>query len=166
MTALHPLSQFFSRLFQPSPPRRPEARTLGVHAVLMALALVAAAPAFAVDPATAPLPAWEQLSPAQREQLIAPTRERWNSADPEHRRRMFDHARRWQTMSPEERKRAHRGMRRWEHMSPERREEMRALFEKMRTLPPEQRAALKQQWRAMTPEQRKAWLEQNALRRK
>jgi hypothetical protein len=169
MTTFDPPSLFCSRLFQPSLPRRREARAFSVHAVLMVLALLAAAPIFAAEQgtlSTAPLPAWEQLSPAQREQLIAPTRERWNSADPEHRRRMYDHARRWQTMNPEERKRAHRGMRRWEHMSPDKREEMRALFEKMRTLPPEQRAALKQQWRAMTPEQRKAWLEQNAPRRK
>jgi hypothetical protein len=136
---------------------------------LALLFLVGGAPALAVDQAAATqssLPPWEQLTPAQREQLIAPTRERWNSASPEHRQRMFDHARRWQTMSPEDRKRAHRGMRRWEHMSPEKREEMRVLFEKMRTLPPEQRTALKQQWRAMTPEQRKAWLEQNEAKRK
>lgn len=133
------------------------------------LMLVGGAPVFAADQAAtaqAPLPAWEQLTPAQREQLIAPTRERWNSASPEHRQRMFEHAHRWQSMSPEDRKRAHRGMRRWEHMSPEKREEMRALFEKMRTLPPEQRTALKKQWRAMTPEQRKAWLEQNEEKQK
>ena len=47
---------------------------------LLALALLPAA-AFAqqVAPAAA-LPAWEQLSDAQREQLIAPIRDRWNSA--------------------------------------------------------------------------------------
>jgi len=129
-------------------------------------ALLISGPVLAADPPTiATLPAWEQLPSAQREQLIAPVRERWNNADPEHRQRMLEHARRWQTMTPEERKRAHHGVRRWEHMSPEKRKETRALFEKMRGLPPEQRAALKQQWRAMTPEQRKTWLEQNAPKR-
>src|SRR5690606_2865911 len=55
----------------------------------------------------APLPAWEQLSPGQREALIAPIRERWN-ASPEDRARMLEHARRWKSMPPEERERARR----------------------------------------------------------
>jgi len=153
-----------SRPFQPSSPRRRGSSDLGFRAALAGLLmLLIAAPAFARDPVPAtPLPAWEQLTPTQREQLIAPVRERWNSADATNRHRMLNHARRWQTLTPDERKRAHRGMRRWEHMSPEHRDQMRVLFEKMRTLPPEQRATLKQQWRAMTPEQRKVWLQQNA----
>jgi acyl-CoA reductase-like NAD-dependent aldehyde dehydrogenase len=36
-------------------------------------------------------PAWEQLSAAEREMLVAPVRERWNS-NPEARARMMDHA--------------------------------------------------------------------------
>ncbi|RNF84142.1 DUF3106 domain-containing protein [Montanilutibacter psychrotolerans] len=123
--------------------------------------LFAAAPAFAGDPAT--LPAWEQLTQAQRDQLIAPVRERWN-AEPAQRTRMLERARRWQQMSPDQRHRAHRGMRRWEHMSPENRVYFRALFEKMRELEPAQRDELRQRWRAMTPEQRKAWVEANPPR--
>jgi hypothetical protein len=37
----------------------------------------------------APLPAWEQLSEAQRESLLAPLRDRWNSADAGQRQRML-----------------------------------------------------------------------------
>jgi hypothetical protein len=114
--------------------------------------------------ATVTLPTWERLSQAERDMLVAPVRERWNT-NPEQRARMLEHAKRWQTMTPEQRQRAHHGMKRWAHMNPERRTEMRALFEKMRTLPPEQREALKKQWRAMTPEQRQAWLQQNAPKR-
>lgn len=107
--------------------------------------------------AAASLPAWEQLSPTQREQLITPIRERWN-AEPEKRQRMLKHAQRWHEMTPEQRKRARHGMRRWQHMSPGERTQMRALYDRMRTLPPEQRSALKAEWKKMTAEQRRAWV--------
>lgn len=112
-------------------------------------------------PAAAPLPAWEQLTPAQRDELIAPMRERWNRS-PEDRQRMYDHAHRWRLMSPEQRREARKGMQRWEQMDPQKREQMRALFERMRGMNPEDRAALKAKWRAMTPEQRKQWFEANS----
>src|SRR5207342_294660 len=84
-------------------------------------------------------PAWEQLSAAEREMLVAPVRERWNS-NPEARARMMDHAQRWQTMTPEQRQRAHHGMKRWASMTPEQRQELRA------------------KWKAMTPAERDAWI--------
>jgi hypothetical protein len=125
------------------------------------LAFLYASPAVAQEsaPAAAP-PAWEQLGTAERDLLIAPVRERWNSK-PDERARMLEHARRWQAMTPEQRERAHHGMKRWSHMDPEKRAEARALFGKMRHMSPEQRKVLRQQWQAMTPEQRKAWIEAN-----
>lgn len=130
--------------------------------LLLALAVLlgAASPAGASGQAGAPLPAWDKLTPAQRETLIAPIRERWN-AEPENRPRMLHHAERWKAMTPEQRKRARHGMHRWQEMPPAQREQMRALFEKMRTLDPEARAALKARWRQMTPEQRAEWLKAN-----
>jgi hypothetical protein len=107
------------------------------------------------------LPAWEQLTPAQRELLIAPLRERWDS-NPGERARMYGHAERWRSMTPEQRARARRGLGHWEHMDPARRREMRALFEKMRTMSPEQRKALRDQWHGMTQAQRNAWVESNS----
>jgi hypothetical protein len=143
----------------------PLSRMTRVAAVLALL--VAASPVFAADPPkdagtvpAKPLPAWEQLTPAQREQLIAPVRERWNN-QPEERQRMLERAERWQEMTPEQRKQARHGMKRWEHMSPEQREQMRALYAKMRGMDETQRAALKAQFRAMTPEQRRAWVQAN-----
>src|SRR2546427_11468979 len=65
--------------------------------------------------------AWEQLSEAQRESLLAPLRDRWNSADASQRQRMLSHGQRWQSMSPEERDKARRGLRRFEHMRSEER---------------------------------------------
>jgi hypothetical protein len=109
------------------------------------------------------LRAWDQLTPAQRELLVAPVRERWD-ANPSERARILRHAQRWQTMTPEQRTRARRGLRHWEHMDPARRVEMRALFEKMKKMSPEQRKALRDKWHAMTAEQRRAWVEANPPR--
>ena len=124
-------------------------------------------------------PAWEQLTPAQRDALVAPLRERWNG-NPDDRPRMMERASRWKAMSPEQRARARHGMERWEAMAPAKRAEMQALFERtrnmprqqqretfvlyhaMRRMPPDQREALKQRWAAMTPEQRAGWIRDNA----
>ena len=135
-------------------------------ALAMVLLAGSAAPlAFAQDATptghATTLPAWEQLSPAQRELLVAPMRDRWNSR-PGDRARMLGHAQRWQEMTPEQRQRARHGMHRWEKMDPEHRERMRALFGKMRDMDREERKALRAKWHAMTPAQRKAWVEENA----
>lgn len=130
-------------------------------ALVLALpALLALAP-LAHAQATTDLPDWEHLSPAQREMLIAPLRERWNT-DPQARRRVWKHAERWHAMSPEQRAQARRGMSRFQDMSPAEREQARAAFEQFRQLPPEQKQALRAKLRAMTPEQRREWLRMHA----
>lgn len=124
------------------------------------LALLAAtmvAPAMAADPT---MPAWEQLSAENRDILIAPTRDRWNK-DPEGRERMLERAQRWSALTPEQRGHARHGMERWQHMSPAQRVEARALYSKMRGMDPAARKALREQWRTMTPQQRKTWVEAN-----
>ena len=131
--------------------------------LLIGLAALGGPAAAQSEASTSPsdtLPTWERLTPEQRERLITPLRDRWNN-EPDARARMLAHAQRWQDMTPEERSRARSGMKRWRHMDPEQREQMRALFARMRALPPEQRAALKAQWRAMTPEQRREWVDAN-----
>lgn len=133
---------------------------LSGRAALAFVILFATNPVYPATATGASMPAWEQLTPAQRDLLVAPIRERWNS-NPDERGRMYRHAERWQQMTPDQRARAHHGMHRWEHMDPQKREEMRALFQKMRTMTPEQRHALRDQWHAMTPEQRAAWMEAN-----
>lgn len=131
------------------------------------------------DPPAQPLPAWEQLSQAQRDMLVAPLRERWNRK-PEERGRMYRRAERWQSMTPEQRERAHRGMQRWERMDPARRAQMRILFENTRDMPkaqrreamalframlgmsPAEREALRQRWPRMTTDERRQWLHEHA----
>lgn len=112
-------------------------------------------PALAQD-----LPSWDRLTEAQREQLIAPLRARWND-EPEQRARMLERAERWQQLSPGQRTRAHEGVRRWRHMNPEQRDEARALYARMRALDEDGRRALKAKWRAMDAAQRKAWVAAN-----
>ncbi len=124
---------------------------------LALLAAMIAAPAIASQP---PMPEWDQLDAQTRDTLIAPTRERWNS-DSDGRERMLQRAQRWDTMTAEQRKHARHGIERWKHMSPEQRVEARALYNKMHGMDQEGRNALHEKWRAMTPEQRKSWVEAN-----
>ena len=130
---------------------------------LLGLLLMAGSALAQSAPAQPQLPEWDKLTPQQREALISPVRERWN-ADPDERARMLQHAQRWKTMTPEQRRQARKGMRRFEGMNPQQREEARALYVRMKELPPEQRDQLRKEWKKMTPEQRRAWVQKNAPR--
>lgn len=122
--------------------------------------LLASGSAFAQSAPAEALPEWDKLSVQQREALLAPVRERWNS-EPGQRARMLEHAQRWRSMTPEQRGQARKGMRRFEGMDPQQRQDARALFERMQELTPEQRVQLREQWKGMTPEQRRTWMQQN-----
>ena len=123
---------------------------LAMLAPLLAMAQTAAPKANA-------LPEWDKLSPAQREELIAPLRERWNREAGE-RPRMMERAQRWQSMPAGQRDRARHGMHRWEGMPPEKRAQARALFHAMRGMDEAQRTSFMAQWRQMTPQQRSEWV--------
>lgn len=110
-----------------------------------------------------PLPEWDQLTPAQRDAMIAVLRDRWN-ANPRGRGEMLRHAERWGQMTPEQRRGARHGRQRLEQMSPEDRARARAAYARMRAMSPEERRALREKLRAMTPEERAAWLRQEAER--
>jgi hypothetical protein len=129
-----------------------------IRPALLALALWPAF-AFAQAPATTTTqyPEWDQLTQAQRDAIVAPLRERWNS-NPAERARMLERAQRWKAMPGDQRDRARHGMQRWEHMSPEQRGEARALFHAMRGLDKDQRKAFLAQWRQKTPQQKADWL--------
>ncbi len=146
-------------------PKRHAATIVLVASLLLVAPCAVLAQSAPPSHATAPdtpttLPAWDDLTPAQRELLIAPIRERWNT-NPDSRARIYGHAQDWRRMPPGERKRARHGMRRWEHMPPGKRDEMRALFHKMRGMTPEQRSALQKQWHEMSDAQRQAWVKAN-----
>jgi|SRR6478672_10170685 len=128
-----------------------------IRPAILALALWPALAFAQASPGATAYPEWDQLTPAQREALIAPLRERWNS-NPDERMRMVERAQRWKTMPRDQRDHARHGMQRWEGMSPEQRVEARALFHAMRGLEKEQRKAFMAQWRKKTPQQRAEWL--------
>lgn len=128
-----------------------------IHVLALALVLWPAAAFAQAQPAAPQYPEWDQLTPAQRDALTAPLRERWN-ANPGERARMFERAQRWQAMPRDQRDHARHGMQRWEHMSPEQRIEARSLFHAMRSLDPEQRKAFLAEWRKKTPQQKAEWL--------
>lgn len=127
--------------------------------LLVLILLLAPALAMAQDKPVnpAPLPEWDQLSSAQRDELIAPLRDRWNSS-PDERTRLYERARRWKTMPADARQRAHHGMQRWEKMSPEQRQQAQALFHAMRNMDAGARKVFLAKWHAMTPQQRNDWV--------
>ena len=122
------------------------------------LAGLALSPVIAQAQETKPetLPTWEQLTPAQRELLIAPIRERCDS-EPERRPQFMRYAKRWKELPPPQRDHASRGMERWETMSPEQREQARAVFHFVRGMDKDSRRDFMDKWRAMTPQQRSDW---------
>lgn len=128
-------------------------------APLLLLATLALAPttALAQDAKADAMPAWDQLTPAQRELLIAPVRDRWNR-EPEKRERFMEYAKRWKAMPQPQRERARHGMQRWEGMTPEQREQARALFQAVRGLDKDARGEFMEKWRQMTPQQRTDWV--------
>lgn len=142
-------------------------RTIAV-ALAASLALCASVDAAQTSSASAQraapaqsFPAWEELSPAQRDALVATLRDRWNH-DPQRRARIMNYAQRWQKMTPEQRQRAQAGKHRWEKMTPEQRAQARAAFERRgQNMAPAQRAELREKLKAMSPEQRRAWMQQH-----
>ena len=124
---------------------------------VLALALLPALAYAQATPTATQYPEWDKLTPAQRDALITPLRERWN-ANPDERTRMIERAQRWKTMPRDQRDRARHGMQRWEDMSPEQRAEARALFHVMRGMEKEERKAFMAQWRQKTPQQKTDWL--------
>ena len=131
------------------------------HHRLLFVTVLLLAPLFAVaqdKPAsTTQLPEWEQLTTAQRDELIAPLRDRWNSS-PDERSRLIERARSWKAMPTDTRKRARHGMQRWEKMSPEQRTHSQALFQAMRKMDKTERETFLAKWQAMTPQQRNDWV--------
>jgi hypothetical protein len=127
---------------------------------LLLLALLELAPAAALaqdsKPTAPPLPAWEQLSPAQRDLLIAPVRDRWNR-EPERRPQFLKFAQRWKDMPAAQRDHAREGMDRWDIMTPEQREQARAVFVFVHGMDKDTRRDFMDKWRQMTPQQRTDW---------
>lgn len=105
-----------------------------------------------------PPPDWDALDDADRAALTAPLQERWDEAGAEQRTRMLERARRWATMSPEQKARAREGLLQHHRAAEGQRHAMREVWKTLQSLPADEREALRAQWRALSPEQRRAWL--------
>lgn len=125
------------------------------------LLVLAAAMSFTASAFAQSLPAWDQLTQAQRDTLSASVKQRWDS-NPDHRAKMLEHAQKWAAMTPDQRKAAMEGRKKFRDMSPERRDAMRAVFYKAQSYSDTaQRKEFLDSIRKMTPEQRAAWVRAN-----
>jgi len=143
-----------------------------IRAWLVAIGLALAAPAFGHARGGPPAPpaessrkpppdTWEALEP-RHQRFLERARERWPTMSPEQRAFAIERAERrarWEAMTPEQRDRVRKGMRHYHDLPPELRGRVRDALKVVRQLPEAERRALLERWRALTPEQRRAWLE-------
>jgi hypothetical protein len=116
-----------------------------------------AQPAEPVPPGVV-VPSWNQLD-AQEQADLQPFADRWDRMPASRRVHILERYQRWQQLPPEKRQAMREGLANYQRMSPEQRQKIRESIHAVRALPPDQQHALRARWRAMTPEQRKAWLD-------
>lgn len=120
-------------------------------------------------PPTQPI-AWSSLSPSQQA-MLAPVRGQWEQLHPKRQQTLATHARHWSTLPPERREQINQRLTRWASMtpaqrrqlndnarafhklSPEERAKVSAAYRRFQSLSPEERRALRERWRATSPQQ-------------
>jgi Protein of unknown function (DUF3106) len=105
------------------------------------------------------VPAWKELNPRQRTDL-ASFADRWDRLPASRRVQILERYSRFQSLPPEKQNALREGAVNFQQMTPQQRQKMRESVRVLRTLPPEEQRALRKQWEAMTPEQRRAWLDE------
>lgn len=126
--------------------------TNGLHQSFLGLAALLWL--FALAPAQAAT-RWEQLSPAQQQQL-EPVRQDWATLPGEKQDRLARGAERWLLLDPEQREHARARLERWQRLSPEERRQLRERRDHYRKLKPEQRERLRERaekFRSLPPEE-------------
>ena len=112
-------------------------------------------------PAGGSVPAWDELTPSQQVALER-MRGNWDELPASRRVRALEWVERkarWDAMTPEQREKLRAGARNFRDLPPELRAKMRTSMQAMRALPEDERHALRKRWHAMSPEQRRAWLQ-------
>jgi hypothetical protein len=120
--------------------------------------------------------AWQSLSP-QQQQLLQNFHDRWDSLPAEKQQSLARGSQRWINMSPEQRSGAQERFKQWRALPPEQRQVIRQRWQqfkalppqeqqrirqqvsRFRQLPPERREELRRQWRQMTPQQRRGFMQ-------
>jgi hypothetical protein len=104
------------------------------------------------------VPAWKQLSPAQRRDL-ARLADRWDTMPASRRVAILERWQRWQSIPPEQRETLRRGERNFQSMPAPLRAQMRRSLAAVAELPPAEQRRLRATWRSLSPELRREWLE-------
>lgn len=141
-------------------------------APLFALALLSAVPAShaqsaagagtaAAKPATrsSARPAWNDLTPSQREAL-APLEGRWSGFDSARRKKWLEVAERYPSLSDEGKQRLHERMGEFADMSSQQRRTARENFKRAYELPADQRQALIQEYKDLPADEKRALAEE------
>lgn len=97
---------------------------------------------------------WDQL-PAERQARLRNGARRWSNMNPDERDQARQRFRQWQQMQPDEQQRLRQRFERFRRMPPERREAIREARQWFRSLPLERRQELREQWRNMSPAERR-----------
>ncbi len=123
--------------------------------------------------------AWSSLSPGQQ-RMLAPLQGQWAQLHPQRQHRLAENAMRWAALPPTRQQQIQERLTRWANMTPEQRRQLRenarafhsltpeerarvsAAFRKFQSLSPAERQALRERWRAMSPEQRRRWANERA----
>ena len=121
----------------------------------------ASAPAPAAPPRALTRPAWNDLTPSQREAL-APLEDRWSGFDSARRKKWLEVAQRYPSLSDEGKQRLHERMGEFADMSSQQRRTARENFKRAYELPADQRQALIQEFRELPEDEKRALAEEAA----
>lgn len=126
---------------------------LSIFVVSCAVHAQLPAPAAPSAPASAPGPAWNTLTPAQRTAL-APLASKWSALTDGQRRKWIALAPSYATLSAGEQAKMHSRMAEWAALSPKDRAMARLNFEQTRKLTPDDRTAKWEAYQALPEEDR------------
>ncbi len=101
---------------------------------------------------------WDTLPP-QRQARLRRAAARWAQMPSEQRAQMQERFQRWQALKPEERAALRERFRAFRAMPAEQQDRVRRGVERFRHLPPEERARMREEFRRMSPDERRAFLQ-------
>ena len=105
-------------------------------------------------------PAWNALTPAQR-QALAPLQRDWALIDPAGREKWLEMAARFPSLSAAERERLQERMQDWARMTPEQRSRARLQFQETRQLPSDEKRARWEAYQSLSEEERMSLIQRS-----
>lgn len=134
-------------------------------AILGLTAALLVAPVSAFEFPSLRQPAWQELSPQQK-QTLAPLRPEWDQMDDARRKKWVGIAARYPHLKPEEQARIQKQMGEWAKLSPQQRKAVREKYKAMRKTPADKRST-RELWERYQelPEEERQRLQQEAKAR-